>query len=163
LPKVFADVPSTAELKAAEDAAAKAKSASGMLTIVAVLMAGALIAVAAFLVITLGGQSKAIQAAKDTAATDVKTAQTAQKDAEVNSTALRTDVSNLKPSSQPVQPVVDMDKQVSDELTSIKSKLDLPAYSGVRKAIPAEAWLPYDGFKWTAFDGSNWQTYVLTN
>lgn len=168
LPKVFADVPSTAELRAAQDAASRAKSASGTLTIIAVLMAGALIAVAAFLVITLGNQSKAIQAAKDTAAADVKAAQLKQTEAEGNLTKLTTELSGLKLTYRPLEPLAELDDKIMKEAADIKAKLDLPAYSGANATsikLP-EAWAAYNAknIKWPPFDGNgDWHTFASTN
>lgn len=165
LPKVFADVPSTAELRAAEEAAARAKRRASALTIITVLVAGALVAVTAFLMITLTNQSSEINKVLADADKKVAAAQDVQKQEKDRADKLDRDVSQLNVTYAPVAPVADLDGKVEAVKKDIKSKLDLPAYSGARAGIKrAELWNAYEGpFVWGKFDNGDWHTYVITN
>jgi len=165
LPRVFADVPSAAQVKEAEEDAARAKRAAGRLTIVAVLVTGALVAVTAFLMFTLSNQSSEIVAAQAKAREDVTAAQNLQKAAEQRAGDLDRELAQLKLTMAPVKPAADLDGKIDVERTDIQKKLNLPAYSGARRAINyPEGWNAYEGpFVWTAFDNTDWHTYVITN
>lgn len=136
-PKVFADVPSAAELANANAAVAGARKGRAFLLLLTVLLLGALAAVIAFVVIDRDASQKKIgelTAANTKLVDDNKQAAT-KADAEVK----RLQAANAKLANDfgPYQLIVNQEYQVTDLQRQIREKTDQAVYAGFRMS-PAE-------------------------
>lgn len=164
LPKVFADVPSQEELNDAKRKVDAAKAGAGRLMIISVLLAGGLIAVAGFLGYTLSTASSVVQKARDEEIAKTKIVQGKLETADASVKALTDEVTKGKQTMAPVAAVADLDAKIEVEMASIRGLLAQGPYAKARLGVGTpEEWAAYDKFKWTAFDNSDWRTYVVTN
>jgi hypothetical protein len=136
-PKVFADVPSAAELADANARAADARKGRAFLLLLTVLLLGALAAVIAFVVIDRGASQDKI--AELTAANTKLTEDAKQATAKADAELKRLQAANAKLVNDfgPYQLIVNQEGQVTELQRQIREKTDQQVYSGFRMT-PAE-------------------------
>jgi hypothetical protein len=163
-PKIFADVPSAAELAEARASAAGARKGRSMLLLITVLLLGALAAVIAFVFFDRDASQAKISelTTANTRLTEEKT-QVVQK-AEADVKRLTDESSKLATHFGPYRTIADREGQVTQLREQIRAKTDQPVYAGFRmtaaerKALDSSAaWPP------AALSSVSWRPRVEEN
>lgn len=164
LPKVFADVPSAEEIKAANEAVRRAKGTTRNLVVVTVLLAGALVAAIAFLAFTLSNPATGdFIKERDAARAEVVRLSDDVK-------RLKGDVATEKAAAKSVRDtyasyglVANLENGLAESRETIRKLLEqAPGAQGV---ADRDGWNAYKNLtKWTAYSNTgDWKAYVAEN
>jgi hypothetical protein len=154
------------ELKEANSKVEAAKAGASRMMMLTVLLAGALIAVAAFLAITISGQRKAIDDAVAVEHKKVVAAEEALGPAKESAAQMKAAIDALKLSYARFEELVTVDNQVNKKVDAINAKVPENLRAAAKAAIPyREGWIALEKYSWTpAYDGAGeWRTYANTN
>ena len=163
-PKVFADVPSAAELASAQAAVAGARRGRSVFLLLTVLLLGALAAAIAFVFIDRDAAQTKIQelTTANGKLTDEKN-QAVQK-AEADVKRLQGENASLTSAIGPYRTIANQESQVNQLREQIRAKTDQPAYSAFRmtaaerRALDGSAVWPA-----VALSGVSWKERVQEN
>lgn len=163
-PKIFADVPSAAELASAQAAVAGARRGRSVFLLFTVLLLGALAAAVAFVFIDRDGSQLKISELTTANGKLTEEKNLAVQKAEGEVKRLQGDNAALMASIAPYRAIANQEGQVNQLREQIRSKTDQPAYSGFRmtaaerKALDSSAAWPA-----AALSGVSWKERVQEN
>jgi hypothetical protein len=166
LPKVFADVPSAEELKQAHETARRARARAGGLTLLAVLLAGALVAAIIFIFVTANSSPAGdLIIERDNALKEVTRlkAEETRLTGEVAKERAATQAANNMYSDY--TRIANAEKNIADrrgEITKLIEQAPTASETTVRNVA---GWAAYRRTtKWPAIQGAgDWKSYVAEN
>jgi hypothetical protein len=163
-PKVFADVPSAAELASAKAEVSDARKGRAVFLLITVLLLGALVAAVAFAVVNTGSSQKRID---ELTAANIKLIEDNKRvvdKAALDLKDLQDKNGKMAAAFGPYQSIATQESQVSQLQQQIRAKTDQSAYSGFVLTQRERAALDSTG-AWLApsLNGSSWKARVQEN